>query len=231
MHRSNSPESDERAARAFARVGYEKMQARLYLYATCVLHLAAVDARRAGLYEALELVDMLFLRVLEGTVAWALAEDATEEEITRYACVKLFGMLSTLRRGSARTFGGDAVDELADDAPDALTLLLMHRGVTDVKRALSGDAEAWAYIQGMLEGGKRAQIAAELGCTAEHGKVIRKRIMRCAAALHAMNDNGEDEPPSSDPRRSHDELPTAQERHRALHEPPRGALRAGGRRR
>jgi hypothetical protein len=226
------PESDDRAARAFERVGYDKLADKLYVYATYTMRLASIGARRAGEVEALDLVGTLCMKVLEGRIVWALPEDASEEEIVGYACRKMYGMLSTLRRRGARTSGGDAVDDLADDAPDAFSMLLTQRGIADLTRALDGDGEASAYLQGMLGGDKRAEIAAALGCTVEHADVVHKRIMRCAAALHERDeDTCEDEPPSSGPRGHDDELPTAQERHRAPPEPPRRALRAAGRRR
>jgi hypothetical protein len=230
MNRSISPEPDDRPARAFARVGYKTMVAKLYAYATCVLRLAAIDAGRAGRVEALDLVHTLVMNILSGTMVWALPEHATEEEIIRYACSKLYGLLSNLRKRDARMSGGDALDERADGAPDALAQLLTHRAIADAMRALERDPEATAYLRGMLAGKTRAQIIIDLGCDAEHADVVRKRIMRCAATLHAMNDDSEDGPPSSGPRGHDDELPTAEGRHRAPPEPHRGALRAGRRR-
>jgi DNA-directed RNA polymerase specialized sigma24 family protein len=231
MNRSISPEPDDRAARACARVGYKTMVAKLYAYATCVLHLAAIDAASAGRVEALDLVHTLVVNILFGKVVWALPEHATEEEIVRYACTKLYGMLSNLRKHDARTSGGDALDHWADDAPDALANLIARGSIADLLRALGDDPEAAAHLRGALEGQTRAQIAAQLGCSVEHATALRKRIMRGVAALKAsMNDNSEDGPPSSGPRGHDDELPTAEERHRAPPEPPRGALRAGRRR-
>jgi DNA-directed RNA polymerase specialized sigma24 family protein len=231
MNRSISNEPDDRAARAFARVGYKTMVAKLYGYATCVLRLAAIDAARAGRVEALDLVHTLVVNILSGTVVWVLPEHATDEEIVGYACTKLYGMLSNLRKHDARTSGGDALDQLADGAPDPLATLLTRHSIAELLRAVGDDAEATAHLRGVLEGKPRAQIAAQLGCSVEHATALRKRIMRGVAALNAsMNDNGEDEPPSSGPRGHDDELPTAEERHRAPPEPPRGALRAGRRR-
>ena len=41
---------------------------------------------------------------------------------------------------------------------------------------------------------------AEVGCTAEHADVVRKRIFRgIAAHARRMNDDSEDAPPSSGP--------------------------------
>jgi hypothetical protein len=197
MNRTQSSGPDYRAARAFARVGLERLLAKLYLYATGTLHLAPIGAERAGVVEAADVVNTLVEQGLGGTLGWSLPEHATEEQIVGLACMKLRGMRWTLRRQAARTLGDDALDERADPSPDALARLMVERGLADMARAFEHDAEASAYLREMLEGKNRGEIMAELGYTAEHADVVRKRILRGIAALHAgTNDDGEAEPPS-----------------------------------
>ena len=60
------------SARAFARVGWPSIWAKLYLYATCTLRLATIDAETAGVVEAADLVSMLFVKSLDGKLGWTL---------------------------------------------------------------------------------------------------------------------------------------------------------------
>jgi hypothetical protein len=192
MNRTQSSGSEYSAARAFARVGLERLLAKLYLYATGTLHLAAIGAERGGVVEAGDVVNTLIEKGFSGTLAWTLPEDATEEQIVGLACMKLRGMHWTLRRQAARTLGDDALDERADPSPDALARLMVERGLADLAGAVQHDAEATAYLRGMLAGETRAEIADELGWTADRAKVVRKRILRGVAALSArMNEDSE----------------------------------------
>jgi hypothetical protein len=68
--------SNDSAARAFARVGWTKLSLRLYRYATTTLGLAALGAKRAGVFEAADLVNTLFLWALSGRLAWPFEHDA-----------------------------------------------------------------------------------------------------------------------------------------------------------
>jgi hypothetical protein len=190
-----------RAARALARVGWPKVWARLLRYATSVLRLAAMDAESAGVVEAGDLVGALFEKSLDGTLAWTLQERATDDEIVAYACTKLFGMRSTLRRKAARTVCDDALDERPDPGPDALARLMVKRGVVDLERVFERDGEASAYLREMLDGETRPEIVRTLGWPVARAKVVRWRIVRRTQALYAeTNDDREDEPPSSGPR-------------------------------
>jgi hypothetical protein len=231
MSRSTHSGPHDSAARAFARVGFPSLLKKLYRYATGTLRLAAVDAESAGVVETVDLVNTLMEKSLSGTLIWTLPENATDEEIVASACNKLYGMRSTLRRKAALTPGDDdALDELADEAPDALELLVARGAIEDAARALEHDAEASAHLREMLEGKKRAEIVRKFGCSAEHADVVRKRIMRGIAALGAgMNDESEDGPPSSGPRGSYHEPQATEERQGAPPEPHRGA--GGARRR
>jgi hypothetical protein len=108
--------------------------------------------------------------------------------------------------------------------------LLARRAVVDIERMFEHDAEASAHLRGMLAGKKRAEIAREIGCTAQHVDVVRNRIIRGVAPLYTTrNDDREAGPPSSGPRGSN-HVQTTEERPRAHAEPPRGAGGAGGRR-
>ena len=187
------------AARAFARVGWPKVWARLYLYATGTLRLAAIDAESAGVVEAADLVVTLLVTSLDGALGWTLPEEATQEQILGLACAKLHGMCWTLQRRAARTvYYDDARDDRADPGPDTLTRLTEARGLLDLERILAHDAAGASYLRRMLEGKKREEIMAEVGCTAEHADVVRKRIVRgIAAHVRRMNDDGDDAPPSS----------------------------------
>ena len=66
-----------------------------------------------------------------------LPESATDDEIVGYACRKLYGMRSTLRRKSAFTLrdDDDALDEHADGAADALEQLIEQRSIAEVVQA------------------------------------------------------------------------------------------------
>ena len=232
MSRSTRSGPQHSTARAFVRVGWASFVEKLHRYATATLRLAAIDAERAGVVEAVDLVNTLVERGLSGTLSWDLPEHATEVEIIGYACTKLYGMRSTLRRKDAFTVGGDeAIEERADEAPDALELLAEQRGIAEVLRAFEHDPEALAHVREMLAGSKRAEIVEELGCTADRADAVRKRIIRGIEALCArMNDQSEDEPPSSGPRGSYHEPQATEERQGAAPEPHRGAGRAGRRR-
>jgi hypothetical protein len=231
MSRSTRSGPDDSTARAFARVGSKSFLEKLHRYATGTLHLAAIDAERADVVEAVDLVNTLVERVLDGTLIWALPEHATEEEVVGYACKKLYGMRSTLRRKAAFTLCDEgALDEQACDAPDALEMLFEQRVIADLLRAFEHDAEAQAYIGEVLAGKTRAEIVDGLGCTPERANAVRKRILRGITALDArMNDESEAEPPSSGPRGRHHEPQTTEERQGTPPEPPRGAGRAGHR--
>jgi hypothetical protein len=189
-------EPDYSAARAFARVGWPKVWARLLRYATGTLGLAAIGARRAGVVDAADFASTLVVWALGGTLAWSLPEDATDERILRYACTKLYGMRSTLRRQAARTSPDDAIDERPDPGPDVLARLMKERRLGDLERFLEGDAEASAYLDGMLANETRAEIARRLGWPVRRAQVVRVRLLRRLAA-HAQrtNDDGEDRPP------------------------------------
>jgi hypothetical protein len=178
---------DHSAARAFARVGWAKLVAKLHGYATGSLRLAAVGAEHAGVFEASDLVNTLVEQSLDGTLGWTLPGHATEEEIVGLACMKLSGMRWTLRRRAARELGDDALDERVDPSPDALARLMAQRGLADLARVFQQDAEASAYVRGMLAGNKREEIMAELGLTAERADVVRKRILRGLAATCASD--------------------------------------------
>jgi hypothetical protein len=207
------------------------MQA-LHVYATTTLHLAPIDAAVAdSRVEATELVDTLFDKGLQGKLPFDLPEDATEEQVVRYLSNRLRWMCTDTFRQDARTVGDEALDELPDPTPDALERLSGLRMVDGCKRALQHDAEASAYLE-QFGDKPRAGIAAALGWTVQRVKVVRNRIARTLAALTArdadMDDDGEDEPPSSGPRGDYD-VPTAEERRRAPPEPHRWA--GGARRR
>ncbi len=184
MGRSMPFKPDDSAARAFARVGWEKLVARLYPYAVGSLRLAAIGDGSAGVIEAADLVNTLVEKSLDGTLGWALPEHADEDEIVGLACMKLSGMRWTLRRQAARTFHDDALDERPDVSPDALARLMAQQGLADLARAFERDTEAAAYLKEMLEGKTRAEIAHELGWTADRAKVVRKRILRGVEALY-----------------------------------------------
>jgi hypothetical protein len=223
--------SDDRAARAFARVGWTKLLAELYRYARDTLRLAAIDAERKGLVEAMEVVNILAEASLGGTLPWDQPEDATGEQIIGLACKKLDGVCWTLYRRAARTCYDDALEERPDLGKDALARLIEERGLSDLESALRHDADATVYLEEMLAGRKRAQIASRLGWDAQRAKVVRNRIVRRVRALYAAtnDDNSEDEPPSSGPRGSC-HVQTTEERPRTHPEPHRGALGAGRRR-
>jgi DNA-directed RNA polymerase specialized sigma24 family protein len=240
--------SENSAARAFLRVGLQKLLARLHRYATVTLGLAAMDAGHAGEVEAADLVNTLMERCLRGTMAWALPADASDDHVIAYACSKLRGILSNHRRnarahadascrreGAPDDDGEDddgAQDEQADEAPDAFEQLAEQRGIADVVRLFEHDAEAAVHVEKMFQGKKRAEIAEELGCTAPHADTVRRRIFRRIAALSAetMNPRSEDEPPSSGPRGRHHEPQATQERQGAPRKPHRRAGGAGRRR-
>jgi hypothetical protein len=117
-------------------------------------------------------------------------------------------MRSTLRRRAARTSPDDGLDERPDPRPNALARLIDERGLVEVERALEDDAEASAYLDGMLANETRREIARRLGWSVKRAQVVRVRLLRCIAA-HARkaNDDGRDEPtraldgPRSAPRR------------------------------
>jgi DNA-directed RNA polymerase specialized sigma24 family protein len=224
------PGPSDRAARAIAHVGLPNLVARLYRYARVTLHLAASDADRADVFEASDLVNALVLKVLDGTLIWTLREDATDDQIVRYACKKLYGMRSTHRRKAALFDDGDAIDELACEAPDALELLVERRGIADAVRAFEHDAEASVYLAEMLAGRSHPEIADALGYTPKHAEAVHKRVTRGIATLRArMDTQSEDEPPSSGPRGTYHEPQATEERQGAPPEPHRGA--GGARRR
>ena len=228
MSRSIRSGSDDSMARAFVRVGWTKLLSKLHRYATGTLRTAAIDADRADVIEAVDLVNTLVMKGLDGTLDWSLPEHATDEQIIGYACTKLYGMRSTLRRKSAFMLrdDGDAIEEHADAGPSALELLAAQGEIAEVLRAFEHDAEASIHIKLMLEGKTRAEIVEELGCTRERANVVRKRITRGIAALCAGNNESEDEPPSSGSRGIYHESQTTQERQGAHAEPRRGAVGA-----
>src|SRR5690242_9236844 len=122
MGRSINSGPDDSTARAFVRVGFPRLLARLYRYATGTLRLAAIDADHAGDVEAVDLVHTLVEKGLSGTLTWTLPEHATDDEVVGYACSKLYGLRSTLRRKAdlTRRDDDDALEERADEAPGAL---------------------------------------------------------------------------------------------------------------
>jgi hypothetical protein len=204
----------------------------LYLYATNRLHLAPIDAEVAdGRLEATELLDMMFDQGLQGMLAFDLPEDATEEQVVRHLSNRLRWMCVTTFRQEVRTVGVEALDELPDPTPDVEERLSGLRMVQHCKRALQHDAEASAFLEQLEEDKPRAGIAAALGWTVQRVKVVRNRIARSFATLVAreddMDDEREDEPPSSGPRGDYD-VPTAEERRGA---PPEAHRGAGGARR
>jgi len=213
-------------------VGLPKLLQRLYRYATGTLHLARIDAERAGSIEAFDLIQALYEKGLSGELTWDLPDDATDDEIIGAACLKMYGMRSTLLRKTALTIGDDeALDEQADPAPDALALLIERGAIEDLMRALEHDAEASAHAARMFESWTRAEIEADLGCDRPRSDAVHKRIMRVAATLCAtMRDESEDEPPSSGPRGTNHAPQAAEERQGEAPEPHRGAGRAHGRR-
>jgi hypothetical protein len=189
------------------------MQA-LHVYATNRLHLASIDAEVADSRgEATELLDMLFDQGLQGMLAFDLPEDATEEQVIRYLKKRLRWMCATMLQQDVWTVGDEALDELPDPTPDAFERLSGLRLVQHCKQALEHDAEASAFLEQLGEDKPRAGIAAALGWTVQRVKVVRNRIARTLATLTAreddMDDDAEDEPPSSGPRGDYD-VPAAQ---------------------
>jgi hypothetical protein len=212
-------------------VGWAKLWTRLHRYAVCTLRLAALDAKRAGIVEAGDLVGWVLTAGFGGELTWTLPEEATEDQIVSCACTALHGMYSNLRKRDGRSCGDDALAQLAHGAPDAVAMLLERSVIEDAKRALAPDAEASACLALMLEGERRPEIMAKLGLDEKHADVVKRRILRTLKALGAAtNDNREDEPPSSGPRGGYHDLQATEERQRAAPEPHRGALRAGRRR-
>jgi hypothetical protein len=230
MSRPKPPGSDDSAARAFARVGWVKLWPRLHDYAADRLGLAPIDAGEAGVIEAADLVDTLCEAGLAGELGWALRANATDDEVVAYACSKLRGMCSNLRKSAAAAdhLGDDALSELQDDAAGALEILLARSVVDEVRRTFSPDAEASAYIARVLEGHERAAIKEQLGWDERHVEVVRRRIVRGLEGLRAeRNDNREDRPSGTVLRGDCHDPQTPQERPRTAGEPRRGALRTG----
>jgi hypothetical protein len=212
-------------------VGWTNVWTRLHRYATATLRLAAIGAERADVVEAGDLVNTLVEKGLDGSLSWTLPEHASNEEIIGYACAKLHGMRSNLRRDASRAVYDDAIDERPDEGPDALALLSERRRIATVIEAFAHDVEASSVIRMMLGGMKRAEIMMELRISAEHADVVRKRIARGIAALDAgMDKDDGDEPPSSGPRGRHHDPQATEERQGAPPEPHRGAGGAGRRR-
>jgi hypothetical protein len=182
--------------------------------------------------EAADLVDALILKILDGKLDWDLPEHAADDDVIAYLCTKLYGRCSSLRRRAARTLSDEALDQRADEAPDAFERLSAEREIAYLARAFAEDAEALAYIGQMSLGKARAEIAEALGWTVQRAKVVRNRIRRTVEARGAaMNDNGEAGPPSSGPRGDLDETQATEERRGAAPERHRRAGGAGGRRR
>ena len=231
MSQTTRPGPDDSAARAFTRVGFPKLLPKLYRYATNTLRLAAIDANRAGVLEAADLVNTLVVLALAGRLSWVLGEDATEEQIVGFACTMLNGMLANFRKHAARSISDDALDELADEAPDAFTRLLEQRGMAEVMTSFAHDAEARAHLAMIFEGKTRTEIAATFGITVDHADVVRQRIRRGLTALRAtMNDHTEPGPRRSGVRGTYHEPQATEERQGAAREPLGGAGRARGRR-
>jgi hypothetical protein len=199
--------------------------------------------------EAADLVGTVIDKGLRGKLVWDLPARATDDEIIAYACSKLRGIHSGLRRRAARAHNeascpgrdgaphDDDDDDVAwgeqvDEAPDPFAQLAEQRGIAYVVRVFDHDAEAAAHVRKMFEGKKRAEIAEELGCDPGHASTVRRRIFRVLAALSArtMNPTSEDEPPSSGPRGRHHEPQATQERQGAPREPHRSTGGAGRRR-
>jgi hypothetical protein len=229
MGRSKPSETGEAAKRAFERVGGEKLLAALRSYAVRKLGFAPAGAATAGVDEELDLVGALVVKGYACELEWDLPDGATDEEVIAKACSKMRGMRSTLRRKAARHQGdADALDEVADGAPGADELLHMRRVVEDVPRVFAHDPEASAHFALMLGGAKRCEIMDELRCTERRAETVRERIRRGLAAYgDGMNDEREDEPPSSGPRGRCHEPQATEERQGAPPEPRRGARRTG----
>jgi hypothetical protein len=204
---------------------------KLHHHATTKLGLAPRDAKVAGRYEAVDVVNAMFEAGLSGRLVFDLPEDATEERVVRYLCGKLRTMRSTYHHPYARTLHDEALHELLDETPDAVERLSGFRLAAAFRRAFEHDAEASAFLEVLAEPPEddtRAGIAKALGWTVQRVKAVRNRIARTLAAREpTMNDNGEDEPQSSIPR-GDDHAQTPEERRGAPHEPHR---RAGGARR
>jgi hypothetical protein len=212
-------------------VGVPNLLTKLYRYATVTLHLAAIGADRADVVEAIDLVNTLVTKGLDRRLLWTLDDDASDDAVVAYACKKLYGMRSTLRRKAALRDDLDAVEEQVDEGPDALELCIDRRGIAEALRAFEHDAEASAYLQEMLAGRTQPEIARELGYTPTHAETVHKRVTRGIAALRArMDTQSEDEPPSSGPRGTTHDLQATEERQAAPPEPHRGAGGAGRRR-
>jgi hypothetical protein len=188
---------NDSAARALARVGWTKVWRRLYRYATTTLGFAAIDAKRAGVVEAADLVNTLLVLALLGRLDWNLPEHATEVQIIHAACTKLYGMRSNLRRNAAWTVHDDALDERPDPCADALARLMEARGLAALERLFEHDAEASAHLEEMLDRKTRQEIAEKLGCTLLRVDTVRKRIVRAIAAYaRSANDDSEDAGPA-----------------------------------
>ena len=229
MARPSPSRRNAAAAKTFRRWCVPSVMRKLYRHATTALRLAPIDAEVAGRFEAVDLVDTMFMKGLDGMLRFDLPGDATEERVVRYLCGKLRTTRSTFFQQYARTPHDDRLDELLDETPDALERLSGLRLAEDRRRAFEHDAEASAFLEQLPENDTRADIAKALGWTVQRVKVVRNRIARTLAAREAaMNDNGEDEPQSSSPRGDH-HVPTAEERRGAPPEPHRGA--GGARRR
>lgn len=101
MSTSIPTRSEGGTTRASHRLCSPRVLQRLYRYATGSLRLAAIDADHAGLFEAGDVVNALLEQALQGTLRWTLDERATDDELVAYACAKLNGRRSTLRRKAA----------------------------------------------------------------------------------------------------------------------------------
>jgi hypothetical protein len=205
---------------------------KLHRHATTKLGLAPRDARVAGRFEAVDVVNAMFEAGLDGRLPFDLPEDATEKEVVRYLSKRLRWTCATFFRRDAHLVGDDALDELPDETPDAVERLSGFRLAAAFQRAFEHDAEASAFLEVLAEPPEdetRAGIAKALGWTVQRVKAIRNRIARTLRAREpTMNDNGEDEPQRSSPRGDH-HAQTPGERRGASPEPHRTA--GGARRR
>jgi hypothetical protein len=170
------------------------------------------------------------VKSLAGEMTWDLPADASNEQIVSYACSKLYGMRSTLRRRADVARRDDAPDERPDEGPDPGEQIEEHEVVAAALRAFEHDAEGLIYVRRTLAGDTRAEIVAALGPGSQDVQFVRRRVIRRLAALRAkMNTEREDGPPSSGPRGSYHALQTPEERQGATPQPDRRAGRARGR--
>ena len=229
MSTGRTAEQGSSATEVLARANWPTLHPRLVRGAQRYLRLLGWSEGRddrPSVLEAHELVNEAVEGCLSGERRFALPPDATEDDLAAYLCMTMRSIAINHRTSAAVALraGGEALDQQQDEHPSASRRFAEAALLLRIEQIFEGDEEALRVCHAFADDEGQAEIAASLGWTVEHLKVVRRRMSRRLAQQRiTLNDDSELAPPGpTSPWSHHETLQAAGPGRRAPGQPDRG---------